>query len=79
MPRTPYSHPDTACPPNPRRDGKEWHCTRCDKLLGVLRDGGLHLRFTRGHEYLVSLPGTCTCRGCMTLNTISGPAGTSAA
>ena len=46
----------------------EWRCTRCDKLLGVCRDGRMHLRFARGHEYLVSLPATATCRGCGTLN-----------
>ena len=27
----------------------EWRCTRCYKLLGVCRDGRMHLRFARGH------------------------------
>ena len=48
--------------------GTEWRCTRCDKLLGICRDGQLHLRFARGHEYFVSLPAVATCRGCGTLN-----------
>lgn len=52
----------------------EWRCTRCDKLLGVCRDGQLHLRFTRGHEYLVSFPAVATCRGCGTLNRATAPA-----
>ena len=38
-------------PPN-----SDWRCTRCDKLLGVCRDGRMHLRFARGHEYLVGFP-----------------------
>lgn len=46
----------------------EWRCTRCDKLLGVCRDDSMHLRFARGHEYLVGFPVQATCRGCGTLN-----------
>lgn len=46
----------------------EWRCTRCDKLLGVCRDGRMHLRFARGHEYLVGFPVQAICRGCGTLN-----------
>ena len=34
----------------------DWRCTRCDKLLGVCRDGRMHLRFARGHEYFVGFP-----------------------
>jgi hypothetical protein len=47
---------------------REWRCTRCGKLLGVQRGARLHLRFARGHEYLVGLPATGTCRVCGTLN-----------
>jgi hypothetical protein len=47
---------------------KEWRCTSCGKLLGVLRDGRLHLRFARGHEYLVGFPATSVCRACRALN-----------
>ena len=49
----------------------EWRCSRCDKLLGIVRDGRLHLRFARGHEYLVGFPATSVCRGCRTLNEAS--------
>jgi hypothetical protein len=54
-------------------DTIEWRCPRCGKLLGVMRDGRLHLRFTRGHEYLVGFPTTGICRGCRTLNEVSDP------
>lgn len=52
----------------------EWRCTQCDKLLGVGRDGQMHLRFARGHEYFVGFPVVATCRGCGTLNKIAAPA-----
>jgi len=52
----------------------EWRCSQCNKLLGVLRDGRLHLRFARGHEYLVGFPATSVCRTCRTLNELKGPA-----
>lgn len=52
----------------------EWRCTRCDKLLGVCRDGRLHLRFARGHEYLVGFPAQSICRSCSTLNHATAPA-----
>lgn len=53
----------------------EWRCTRCEKLLGVCRGGRMHLRFARGHEYLVGFPVQATCRGCGTLNQASSPSG----
>lgn len=53
---------------------REWRCTRCDKLLGVSRDGSMHLRFARGHEYFVGFPVVATCRGCGTLNRATNPA-----
>ena len=52
---------------------KEWRCTGCRKLLGVLHDGRLHLRFARGHEYLVGFPATSVCRGCRKLNELTSP------
>ena len=52
----------------------DWRCTRCEKLLGVSRDGRMHLRFARGHEYFVSFPVVATCRGCGTLNQVTDPA-----
>ena len=48
----------------------DWRCHRCRKLLGRLKNGVMHLRFERGHEYIVSLPATATCRGCNSLNRI---------
>ena len=56
--------PDSKTPSS----GGEWRCTQCDKLLGVCRDGQMHLRFARGHEYFVGFPVVATCRGCGTLN-----------
>jgi len=53
---------------------EEWRCTRCDKLLGVCREGRMHLRFARGHEYLVGFPVQATCRGCGSLNHATAPA-----
>ncbi|MFH1689271.1 MAG: hypothetical protein ABIE42_03430 [Candidatus Eisenbacteria bacterium] len=47
---------------------QEWRCTRCDKLLAVVRGERLHIRFARGHEYLVGFPVTSVCRNCGTLN-----------
>ena len=58
-----HPQPSRSCPP-----ARDWRCTRCDKLLGVHRDGRMHLRFSRGHEYLAAFPVTATCRGCGTLN-----------
>ena len=52
----------------------DWRCTRCDKLLGIRRDGRMHLRFARGHEYFVGFPVEATCRGCGTLNQATAPA-----
>ena len=46
----------------------DWRCSCCGKLLGIRRDGLMHLRFARGHEYLVSYPATATCRDCGVLN-----------
>ena len=57
----------------PTTSNSEWRCTRCDKLLGVCRDGQMHLRFTRGHEYFVGFPVVATCRGCATLNRAAAP------
>ena len=51
----------------------EWRCSQCNKLLGVLKDDRLHLRFARGHEYLVGFPATSVCRTCRTLNELKEP------
>jgi len=47
---------------------QEWRCTHCRKLLAVLRGDRVHIRFARGHEYLVAFPVTSVCRSCRTLN-----------
>jgi len=47
---------------------REWRCTRCGKLLGILEDARLHIRFARGHEYIVGFPASSVCRSCGTLN-----------
>jgi phage FluMu protein Com len=50
---------------------REWRCTRCEKLLGVMEGDRLHIRLARGHEYLVGFPATGVCRSCRTLNELS--------
>ena len=52
--------------------GREWRCGECGKLLGVVDEGRLHIRFARGHEYRVGLPATGICRGCRRLNELQG-------
>ena len=47
-----------------------WRCSRCGKLLGVLMGQRLQIQFARGHDYLVSLPATATCRDCHALNEV---------
>jgi hypothetical protein len=44
-------------------DETEWRCSTCNKLLGIIGHGRLHLRFARGHEYMVGFPATSVCRG----------------
>ena len=68
------THPTGAATIKPITSNADWRCTRCDKLLGVCRDGRMHLRFARGHEYLVGFPVQATCRGCGTLNHAPAPA-----
>ena len=58
------SEPTTSLYPN-------WRCTRCDKLLGVCRNGRMHLRFTRGHEYFVGFPVVATCSSRGTLHRVT--------
>ena len=51
----------------------QWRCSRCGKLLGVLKGRRLHIRLSRSHEYLVGFPVTGVCRACQTLNEIGNP------
>lgn len=46
---------------------QEWRC-QCGKLLGVLDDGRLHIRFARGYQYKVGFPASAVCRDCDALN-----------
>ena len=52
---------------------REWRCMRCKRLLGLFKGKRLHIRFARGHQYLVSFPATSVCRGCRTLNEVPSP------
>ena len=45
-----------------------WRCACCGKVLGVRLKKQMHVRFARGHEYLVGFPVAATCRRCGTLN-----------
>jgi hypothetical protein len=59
----------------------KWRCRGCGRLLGVVANGRLEIRFARGHQYHTALPATCVCRNpdCNTLNELPGvPAGRSA-
>jgi hypothetical protein len=53
---------------SPSQIHHDWRCICCGKVLGVCRDGRMHLRFARGHEYLVGFPVQANCRFCGTLN-----------
>lgn len=72
-PRMPVTSPDAAGTKPKITAAPDFRCTRCDKLLGVCRDGRMHLRIARGHEYLVGFPVQATCRGCGTLNQATLP------
>lgn len=74
IPSRPTAKTNWTGPANTTNSNAEWRCTRCDKLLGVCRDGRMHLRLARGHEYFVGFPVQATCRGCGTLNQATAPA-----
>ena len=46
---------------------RQWRCTRCNKLLGIYRDGQMHIRTSRGLEYMTGFPVMSAC-SCGTLN-----------
>ena len=48
-------------------DTRDWRC-RCRNLLGKRRGDRLEVRFTRGHQYTMSLPVSVVCRCCGRLN-----------
>jgi hypothetical protein len=47
---------------------REWRCTGCQKLLGMVTSDRLHIRLSREHEYRVGVPASAICRKCGTLN-----------
>lgn len=49
---------------------QEWRC-KCGKLLGVLDNGRLQIRFARGYQYMVGFPASTVCRDCGTLNELN--------
>lgn len=51
--------------------GREWRCTSCQKLLGVLEGARLSIRFARGYSYDVSLPVRAKCWRCGEVNELS--------
>lgn len=63
-----------AHPATQRHPANDWRCSRCGALLGIHRDGLVHVSFARGHEYLFSYPATATCRRCGTMSQTKGPA-----
>ena len=54
----------------------KWMCSSCGRQLGErVGDDRLEIRFSRGHQYVVTLPVTCVCPrpDCRTLNEIRCP------
>ena len=52
----------------------EWRCRRCSTLLGVERQGRLHLKYKTA-QYVVTGPVTAICRRCETTNETVSPRG----
>lgn len=46
---------------------KEWRCRRCETLLGVWRNGKLHLQYKKA-QYLVNGQVLAVCRNCAAVN-----------
>ena len=63
-PHRPHTSAVNVRNPQPR----DWRCKRCFKLLGHRNEAGVHVRFARGHQYMMSTPVTAACRSCGTLN-----------
>lgn len=49
---------------------REWNCTSCGKLLGVIEGDRLHIQFAKGYQYIVGFPASAICQKCRTLNEI---------
>ena len=56
----------------------EWRCRTCGTLLGVERQGRLHLKY-KSAQYVVTGPVTAICRRCESTNETVSPRGTAAA
>jgi phage FluMu protein Com len=50
--------------------GTAWRCKHCNALLAIADGDRLHIRFARGHQYIVGLPASVICRWCRTLNEV---------
>ncbi len=61
----------TSSPKSSACASDNWRCVGCGKLLGTIEAGRLHIRFARGHQYIVGIPATVICRGCGTLNELT--------
>ncbi|MCC6644567.1 MAG: hypothetical protein IT374_03220 [Polyangiaceae bacterium] len=52
------------------RTEREWRCRSCGTLLGVERQGKMHLKYKTA-QYVVTGPVTAICRRCSELNEIT--------
>lgn len=73
-PSAPLPWSGTAKKATPTTPTSTWRCLRCGGVLGMFREGRMHVSFSRGHEYFTGFPVQAKCRGCGTLNHTSGPA-----
>jgi len=46
---------------------REWRCSRCRTLLGIWRNGRLHLQYKKA-QYLVDGKVLAVCRTCSAIN-----------
>jgi len=46
---------------------KEWRCQKCETLLGIWRNGKLHLQYKKV-QYLVDGTVLAVCRNCSAVN-----------
>lgn len=48
---------------------KEWRCEKCERLLGIWRNGKLHLQYKKA-QYLVNGSVLAVCPNCAALNEV---------
>ena len=46
---------------------KKWRCQKCETLLGIWRNGKLHLQYKKA-QYMVDGNVLAVCRTCSTIN-----------